>query len=198
MHNATPGTEAVWRAFSKPLRAFVSRRVRRAADADDILQDVFVRIHRNLASVREKDNLSAWLFQITRNAIADYYRSRRREDEPLADDFELPAPPEHDAGEQDAIHELSACLAPMIAALPEKYREALVMADLNGLSQQEAAQQTGVSLSGMKSRVQRARRQVKDMLLACCRVELDRRSGVMDISSRSGGGCCGSNGPCRG
>ena len=189
MQNNAAETEAVWRAFSKPLRAFVSRRVRQAEDADDILQEVFVRIHRGLGSLRQKDNLSAWLFQITRNAITDHYRSRRELEQPLADDFDAPVAADQDGEEQSGLGELSACVAPMIAALPEKYRDALVMTDLNGLTQQEAANRLGVSLSGMKSRVQRGRRQIKDMVLACCRVELDRLGGVVDFAPRDNRSC---------
>ena len=67
------------------------------------------------------------------------------------------------------------------------------MIDLKGMSQQEAANRLGVSLSGAKSRIQRGRKQIKDMLLACCRVELDRLGGVVDFAPRGNGGCrhCG-------
>ena len=189
MQNNAAETEAVWTAFSKPLRAFVLRRVRRAEDADDILQEVFVRIHRSLGSLRQKDHLPAWLFQIARNAIADHYRTRRELGLPLAGDFDAHAAASQDNEEQNGLRELSACIAPMIAALSEKYRDAVVMTDLNGMTQQEAAIRLGVSLSGAKSRVQRGRKQIKDMLLACCRVELDRLGGVVDFAPR-GNGCC--------
>ena len=191
MQNNAAETEALWRAFSKRLRAFVLRRVHEAQDADDILQEVFVRIHRSLGSLRQKDNLPAWLFQITRNAVADHYRSRREPGQPLDAGFDAPAAASQDR--DTGLSELSACLTPMIAALPERYRDALVMTALNGLSQQEAANRLGVSLSGAKSRVQRGRKQIKDMLQACCRVELDRLGGVVDFAPRGNGGCryCG-------
>ena len=193
MQNNAAETEAVWRAFFKPLRAFVLRRVHEAQDTDDILQEVFVRIHRGLGSLRQKDNLPAWLFQITRNAVANHYRSRRERGQPLDADFDTPDAASQHRGEQAGLSELSACLAPMIAALPEKYRDALVMTALSGMTQQEAANRLGVSLSGAKSRVQRGRKQIKDMLLACCRVELDRLGGVVDFAPRGNGGCghCG-------
>ena len=202
MQNNAAETEAVWRGFFKPLRAFVLRRVHEAGDADDILQEVFVRIHRGLGSLRQKDKLPAWLFQVTRNAIADHYRARLEVGQLLAGDFEVPATAYQDSEEQSGLSELSACVAPMIAALPEKYRDALVMIDLNGMTQREAANRLGVSLSGAKSRVQRGRKQIKDMLLACCRVELDRLGGVVDFAPRGNGGCsrhCGDGckGACR-
>jgi RNA polymerase sigma-70 factor (ECF subfamily) len=176
-------TEAVWREFQERLRAFVSRRVKRPADVEDILQEVFLRIHRNLETVKQRDRLAAWVFQITRNAIADHYRRLSSvKAEELEKDFEPAASP--DAEDLGALCEISKCMEPMVAALADHYREALLLTDLQGMTQQEAAVQIGLSLSGMKSRVQRARRQVKKMLLECCRVELDRRGGIADYSLR--------------
>ena len=80
--------------------------------------------------------------------------------------------------------ELAGCLRPMIERLSGEYRQAMILIDLEGLTQQEAAAQLGLSLSGMKSRVQRGRRQLKEMLEACCTIELDRRRGVADYDLR--------------
>jgi RNA polymerase sigma-70 factor (ECF subfamily) len=73
----------------------------------------------------------------------------------------------------------------MIDRLSEEYRLAVVLVDLEGLTQQAAAVQLGLSLSGMKSRAQRGRRQLKEMLEACCTIELDRRRGVTDYDVRN-------------
>jgi RNA polymerase sigma-70 factor (ECF subfamily) len=73
----------------------------------------------------------------------------------------------------------------MIERLPGEYRQAVILVDLEGLAQQKAATQLGLSLSGMKSRVQRGRRQLKGMLEACCTIELDRRRGVIDYDVRN-------------
>src|SRR5215211_1992359 len=83
MDSTIPGsdTQLIWTEFGDRLRAFIGRRVDSEADADDILQDVFLRIHRHVGSLQRRERLVSWLFQITRNAIADYYRApeRRRE-----------------------------------------------------------------------------------------------------------------------
>src|SRR5688572_22576962 len=73
--------ESVWEEFHDRMRAFVARRVGSAADAEDIVQKVFLRIHRTVATLRDRDRLDAWLYQIARNAVVDHYRSpsRRRE-----------------------------------------------------------------------------------------------------------------------
>ncbi len=187
------GTETIWREFHERLRAFISRRVSRPADVEDILQEVFIRIHRSVDSLHNRERLAAWLFQVTRNAIIDHARARESQAGSRPEDFDAPAPDEGDDGSQTL--ELSGCVEPMIAALPANYREAIQLTDINGLTQMEAAQRSGLTFSGMKSRVQRARRRLKDMMLDCCRIELDRRGGIRDYAvrdiSKSPCGPCG-------
>jgi RNA polymerase sigma-70 factor (ECF subfamily) len=195
MNQAEPilETEAIWREFHDRLRAFISRRVPRPADVEDILQEVFIRIHRNMNSLHNRERLAAWLFQVTRNTMVDHARAGNSQAGSHRDDFDPPAPDEGDDG-SEAL-ELSRCIEPMIATLPENYREAIQLTDIEGLTQLEAAQRRGLSFSGMKSRVQRARRQLKDMMLDCCRIELDRRGGIRDYAvrdvSKSPCGPCG-------
>ena len=177
-----PDTTTLWKEFHRPLGAFLARRVRRAADVDDVLQEVFVRIHKRIDTLEQEERITAWIFQIARNALVDYERVRAtRSDAPAPDGPEVePVAPESEERPLD----LSGCLRPMIGALPEPYQEAIRLTELDGLTQAEAADRAGVSLSGMKSRIQRGRERLKKMLLACCHVELDARGGVMDYQSR--------------
>jgi RNA polymerase sigma-70 factor (ECF subfamily) len=184
-------SQGVWEDFHGRLRSFVSRRVKRPADAEDVVQEIFLHIHRNLSSVKNEARLPAWIFKIARNAIVDYFRKNARPAERLADDFDLPAPSEQSEIDYSALNELAHCLEPMIEALPESYRHAIRLTELRGMAQSEAAKQTGLSVSGMKTRVQRGRRKLKAMLLQCCEIELDNRRGVVAYQRRSGG--CG---PC--
>ena len=192
-------TQQIWSEFSDRLRAFIRRRVDSAADAEDILQDVFLRIHRHAGSLEHQERLVSWLFQVTRNAVTDYYRApvRRRE-------LPVGAPPdlEEAAGhagawsedEDEALdqagRELAHCLRPMLSRLPDHYREAVTLIDLEGLSQQDAANQAGLSLSGMKSRVQRGRRALEQVMHDCCRIETDTGGRIMEYHLRGAG--CGS------
>jgi RNA polymerase sigma-70 factor (ECF subfamily) len=183
----TTDSAAVYAEFQRRLRAFVSRRVRNSADVEDILQDTFLRIHRRLAEVRSADRLAAWVFQVARSAIADHYRGRRPPGEASGAEPELPVAQGASAGEEEgAFAELAACLAPLVESLPAADREAVELSELRGLTQREASTRAGVTLSGMKSRVQRARRKLKAMLLDCCRIELDRRGGVVAHEPRHG------------
>lgn len=192
-------TQQIWSEFSDRLRAFISRRVDSAADAEDILQDVFLRIHRHAGSLERQERLVSWLFQVTRNAITDYYRAPMRRRELLSGappDLELAAVragawiEDGDEATGQAGRELAHCLRPMLSRLPDHYREAVTLIDLEGLSQQEAAIQAGLSLSGMKSRVQRGRRALEQVMLDCCRIETDSGGRIMDYQVRGTG--CGS------
>jgi RNA polymerase sigma-70 factor (ECF subfamily) len=182
----------VFAEFQRRLRAFVSRRVRNAADVEDIVQETFLRIHRHLAEVRGADRLAAWVFQVARSAMVDHFRRQRHPGEALSEEHELLASPDAGGGSGPAseFEELAACLAPMIESLPPADHEAIDLSEIKGFTQRQASTRVGVTLSGMKSRVQRARRKLKAMLLDCCRIELDRRGGIVGHEPRDGACDC--------
>jgi RNA polymerase sigma-70 factor (ECF subfamily) len=173
----------VWEEFSARLRAFILKRVADPADADDILQEVFVKIHTHIDTLRDEDRLAPWLYQIARNTIVDHYRARRQSvviPETLAVEDEPP--------ESDVASQLAKGLRPMIALLPDKYRQALLLTEFGDLTQREMAERLGLSLSGAKSRVQRGRLLLRQDLLDCCHFEFDRRGHVIDYVPRPD--CC--------
>jgi len=190
----TKTTEELWQLVHDGLRAFIAKRVNDHDHVDDILQDVFVRVHRQMDSVNDPRRIVSWIYQVTRNAIIDHYRKPGRQREiPAGLSSELEVFNEvsknleavHQAEGGEARSELSGCIRPMIEQLSQDYRDALTLVEIDGLTQQAAAKQMGLSLSGMKSRVQRGRRQLKQMLEDCCLIELDGRGGVADYQPRS-------------
>ena len=184
--------EAIWREFHERLLGFISRRVRSRESAEDILQEVMLRIHRQTDGIERAEAVSAWVHAIARNAITDHYRSAsvRRELATGSDiDPEVTGEPEPEGA--DARGELAACIAPLLERLPETYREALALTEIDGLTQAQAAERLGLSLSGMKSRIQRGRRQLKEVLVQCCEVELDARGGLAGYRPRRGPCKCG-------
>lgn len=178
-----PELPEFWREHRARLRAFIARRVRDHDAVDDILQDVFIKAHTKLSTVRSRGSLASWLYRIASNAVADHHRSGKPWSE-LPGDLAAPEP------EPDAVAELAGCLQPLIAQLPETYRGALRLSELEGLSQKEVARRLGISLSGAKSRVQRGRARLRERLLACCHVETGR-GGIVDYEQRADGGGCG-------
>jgi RNA polymerase sigma-70 factor (ECF subfamily) len=186
-----PAAEAVWHELHDRLRRFIARRVRSPQDAEDILQEVMLRIHRHSGDLERADRVASWVYRIAANSIADHYRRPARRELALGQAMDVAEPgaaatawAEPDSAELRA--ELADCLAPLTARLPELYREALDVTEFQGMTQAEAAGRLGLSVSGMKARVQRGREQLKDLLLDCCDVELDRRRGVTAYRSKRG------------
>lgn len=181
----TVASEQLWETFSGPLHRFIRRRVHDPYSAEDILQDVFLKIHTRIDSLHQQDRIASWIYQITRNAIADYYRAQR----PTAELAETLAAPETPAND-DVVQELLPCVAAMVQELPEAYREALRLTEYQGLSQKALSERLGISFSGAKSRVQRARAKIKEQLLACCHLQFDHAGRIIDYQSRCA--CCAS------
>jgi RNA polymerase sigma-70 factor (ECF subfamily) len=175
-------TAVPWQDVSARLRPFIARSVV-AADVDDVLQDVFVRMQRGLAALREEERFTSWLFQVARSAIADHGRARARH--PLAPgEVEEPPAPEPDDDDRAASRALATCVAPFVARLPSPYREAVTLVELEGLTTKEAAAMAGISVSGMKSRVQRGRAQLRELFEQCCDIAVDARGKVVDVVPR--------------
>jgi len=177
-------TEALYLALHDSLWAFVRRRVSSDADADDVVQDVFLRMHTRMHTLDDQSSARAWAFAIARNALIDHHRRQARAPETLAHE---PAAPEVD--ELDGLEaDVAAFLGVLLHELPAADRQALELTDLGALSQQQAATTLGLSPSGMRSRVQRGRRRLRTALEQCCRIELDRRRQV--IACESDDDCC--------
>jgi RNA polymerase sigma-70 factor (ECF subfamily) len=180
--------EALWERYCCRLLAFIRRRVANNDDAEDLLQEVFLRIHQGLCCLQEWQRLESWIYQVTRNLVVDYYR-RRKSTAEIPEDL----PADEIPLEEDPAARLAGSLKEMIQELPERYRQALIMTEYQGRSLQALADMLGISLSGAKSRVQRARARLRDMLLACCHFELDRRGRIIDYHQRC---CCCNPSPC--
>ena len=206
-------SDRLWHEVHERLTAFVAQRVDDPADVADLVQTVFLRVHQHMASITDEQRLLPWLFQITRNAVADYYRApvRRREIAGVgpdgavelgaghgiaaaagpSDDPEAlhPADPRSASDDEPAARELAGCVRPLLELLPPSYREALTLVEFDGMPQVEAASRLGISVSGMKSRVQRGRTMLRDGLLECCNVSRSATGGVLDFAPRDGGSC---------
>lgn len=174
-----------WQEHRAELFRFVLKRVRDEALAEDIVHDVLMKAHTRQETLRDPRKLRPWLYQITRNTIIDHYRSQNPL-EPMPDELIR----EHSEEDGRAQRELARCLVPLLNELPELYRHALTLAEFEGLAQREVASRLGLSLSGAKSQVQRARRMLHGVLLECCRVERDRRGCIVDYEARKGCGVC--------
>lgn len=177
-------TQEIWEHFSAKLKGFLRSRLPDEAAVDDALQDVFFKVHTNIHRLRDEERIQSWLFQIARNAIADHYRRRP---EVQLDDLDAATEVPCTEPEENAEQRLASSLLEMIDELPPRYREAVRLTEIEGLTQAEMASRLDVSLSGGKSRVQRGREKLKEMLLDCCHIDFDRHGIVIGYREW---GCC--------
>ena len=176
-----------WAGFQTRLRAYVSRRVEPAV-VDDVTGDVLLRLLRRQEDLIAAQNPLAWMFRVASNVIADHHRRRAAEARAKANagkDSGLERDPA--SPDDNLAAEFAQCVGPFIRALPPRYSEAILLTDMEGLTQREAAKRLGLSLSGMKSRVQRGRAKLKQALLRCCDIQTDRYGTVLDYHSRAFG-----------
>lgn len=175
-----------WSEFQSRLRSYVAGRVD-PAWTDDVTGDILLRLLRNRERLEQARNPLAWAYRVAANTITDHYRRRAVESRALLQaqaEAASPAPAATAKEQQAERRRIEACLMPFILDLSPKQAEALLLTSFQGLSQAEAAHRLGLTVSGMKSRVQRARAELKRRLLACCEFEMDRRGRVMGMVPR--------------
>jgi RNA polymerase sigma-70 factor, ECF subfamily len=185
--------ERIWADVGASMEGFVRRRVRDPHQADDVVAEIMLRIHRHLGTLDDHERVTAWVFRIARNTITDHHRRTARRREVLAGEVESAADSgaDHWLDDQTAtLAELASCIRPLVDALPTDYRRALELTDLDGHSQADAARIEGISVSGMKSRVQRGRRQFATLVKQCCDVTTDSRGELVDFRLRDDGCGC--------
>ena len=172
-----------WQVLGQRLGAYLGRRLP-ADEVDDVLQDVLIRIYKNVRDLSDDSRFGPWVYSVARNAVIDRLRKKQPA---LADAAELDklSSPDETESEQALLN----CVTPFIARLPEAYRHAITLVELQGLSQADAATMEGLSLSGMKSRVQRGRRMLREMFEECCALNIDARGRVMEAQRRELGTC---------
>lgn len=161
---------AAWHELGDRLRVYVARRVN-PGDADDVVQSVMVKLLERRGEI-DADSVRAWLFTVTRNAVAEYYRQHRPSID--LDSFgDVPETDDVDPADR-TIGNLSDCLDPMLRMLPESDADLLRRIDLRGEAQTELAASLAIPLSTLKSRVQRARTKLRSTFDQCCAIDLGR------------------------
>ena len=167
----------IWEESRSRLKGFINKRIENEADAEDVLQNVFFKIYQNIDSIKDSDKLYPWIFQLTRNAIIDFHRERKIAVDSIE---EIPVEIAYEPSENGIEEDVLGWLEPMVNDLPGKYREAILLTDIKGLTQKELSEKLEISVSGAKSRVQRGREKLKETLLNCCHLEFNRSGQIVE------------------
>lgn len=156
-----------WRELRSRLFRFVRSRVHHDQTAEDIVHDALVKGLTRLDQIHDVESLTPWFFQITMNAIRDHYRKRTVE---VTSDHDVDVAEEPTS---DEVRNVAACVASMVHLLDEPYRSAIQRSELEGVPMRVIADELGISVSGVKSRVQRGRAKLKELVSSCCALEVD-------------------------
>lgn len=153
-------TKTVWDLYANDLRLFILGKVKDPVVADDLLQETFIKVHIKLDTLKDANKLKSWVFSIARYTVMDYFRNEKgnyvMDEEVVA--FE----------ESTLEHTKEDCLRGIIKDLPKKYRDPLILSDIQGLKQAQIAERMHLSLSTVKSQIQRARKLVAQGFVDCC------------------------------
>ncbi|HRA60817.1 MAG TPA: sigma-70 family RNA polymerase sigma factor [Bacteroidia bacterium] len=171
----------IWFDFHAELKGYITKIIKNQTDADDILQEVFIKIIRNHDKVKTAKNMRQYIYGMVRNAVGDYFRNKKH----LNTDTEFP-----DVLTLEDEQFLNAtiadcCVKPFINQLPGKYKEALLLTEFQNLSQKDLSERLSISYSGAKSRVQRGKEKLKELLLNCCAYQSDVYGNLMEAEEKN-------------
>ena len=173
----------IWNETNEQLFNFVNQKVKNSDLSKDIIQDVFIKVFSKIDTLKNKEKIVSWIFQITRNEIITHFRNHSFKDS----SEEIP---ELKLSDENLTSEFSKCVLPMIDSLPEKYKEAIKLSEIDNISQKELAERLNISYSGAKSRVQRGREMLKSTLLQCCSISTDKYGNITDYKVKDCKGNC--------
>ncbi len=159
-------TTKIWNEFSDSLKRFINSRVKNYEITQDLLQEVFIKIHLNIHKIKKKESLKSWIFSITNNVIIDYYKKQITNQALFIDKIK-------NDDSMNSKHAAEDCILPLIHNLPPTYKKAMLLSEIKGLKQAKVADILQISLSGAKSRIQRGRNLLKQGFMDCCDYKLN-------------------------
>ena len=163
-------TQEIWENFNERLYSFIYSRVNNRVEAEDILQEVFLKIHKSIDGLSDNEKLPAWVYRITRNTIIDYYRSKGKNPSVEFSDY---LEPQEFPGKGNGYSEIKGCLNSFVNLLPEKYKESVELSEIKGNKHKEVAERLNISLPAAKSRILRGKEMIKQHFIDCCKFRLD-------------------------
>jgi RNA polymerase sigma-70 factor, ECF subfamily len=173
---------AVYTQFHQVLLGFIKSKVNNHQDAEDLLQNVFIKVSNSMGDLNRKEKLQSWIYAIARNAVIDYYRTNASKkslaiEGDISDSFT-------NEEYNDTTKGLDCCLIDFVNQLPDEYRDIIIDVELRGVKQKDLAEKYDLAYPSIRSRVQRGREKLKQILLQCCHIKWDNRGNILDVVSR--------------
>ncbi len=171
-----PDIELIWLDLRQELKKFMLAKLRDEDTAEDLMQDVFIKAHLNIHQVQDAAKLTSWIYQIARNTVADHFKEKSRTSEKSSPEWAA------DESVEPIYQSLSQCINSKISKLSKRDREAVLLTYFKNYSQKELANFLGISYSGAKNRIQRAREKLRLSILDCGNVESDSKGRIIDFN----------------
>lgn len=184
MNDTKTNVEQAWYEYQAKLFLFIRSKVDTPESAEDILNDVFLSLIKKTDDNDVLHNVGSWLYHVTKHKIVDYYRTKKTFEE-LPDDLTA----EHE--DVSAIRQLSACILPMIKALPSTYQAPLILSEIEGKKYKTVADELGLTLAATKSRILRGRGKLRNSLISCCTLYRDSTGNIVDYKKNRANICQG-------
>jgi len=172
--------ELIWKDYHDKLLSFIQKRVNDNNMSEDILQDVFLKILTKINTLKDSSRLRSWLYQVTRNAISDYYRDKKKADNIPVSSFDLES-----ENEDNIMKEVESWVGCLIKGLPDIYCEAVELSEIEGIPQKDIAKKLNISYPNARSRVQRGRNMLKNKLTECCLFNVDVYGNILDYRGKN-------------
>jgi len=169
-----------WKIYDQyydSVRKFILAYVKDEWVADDLIQETFIKVQKNLNSVKDSAKLSSWIFRIAYNHCHDHYRQSKRAALNQSNiQQEIVTFKEAVVQKKLEQHQMGQCVQDKMDLLPPDYRSVLILSDIMAFSHKEIAEILDISVSNVKVRVHRARKKFRAILEEHCSFEVDDRS----------------------
>lgn len=173
--------DELWNEFNEKLLNYIQSKVANSHDAEDILQNVFIKVFRGIEQLENQSAIKPWIYRITKNTIIDFYKKKK--DVSVAPETLYVMEDEYD--DIDNMNDdISKCITNMIFVLPDKYQNVYDMYEKNEMKHQEIADALDISVAASKVRLKRAKDMFREKLLECCDFEVDKYGNIIDYQSK--------------
>ncbi len=161
-------TQEVWQTYGQEMYFFILKKVKNKNIANDVFQNSFLKIHKNLHQLKAEQKLRAWVFQISRNEIANYFKKESTYENPDAGIINSTLDTRQDF----------CCFDRFIDELPKHFREVIELTYIKGNKQEEVAEILQISLANVKARIRRSKTLLKKRFQECCKHEINKQGNL--------------------
>jgi len=170
-----------WEELNKHLLFFIKKRIKTKEDAEDILQDVYIKLHKNIDTLTDEKKLVSWIYQITRNTINDCYKRCYRIKKVEFEEYHIELTQEE---EENLNDEILISMKKIIEELPKDSKELIKLYEFEDMSHSEISEKLEIKENTSKSRLKRAKEKLKNQLDECCVFQIDKFGNILDYRKK--------------